>query len=153
MQISISKGDPMHPDVVAMIRESDTYYASLYPAESNHLLDIETLMHPTVHFYIATVAGRICGFGSIVELDGYGEIKRMYVSSSTRGQGIGLLLLKQLEITAFECGTTIVRLETGIKQPAAIQLYRNHGYQEIQPFGSYQKDPLSLFMQKILRKL
>jgi putative acetyltransferase len=43
-----------------------------------------------------------------------------------------------------------MQLETGIKQPEAIALYRKFGYAERGPFGSYQPDPLSLFMEKRL---
>ncbi|CCE05871.1 IAA acetyltransferase (fragment) [Bradyrhizobium sp. STM 3843] len=43
-----------------------------------------------------------------------------------------------------------MRLETGIRQPAAIELYRSAGYVETQPFGSYELDPLSIFMEKKL---
>ena len=43
-----------------------------------------------------------------------------------------------------------MRLETGIRQPEAIGLYRSAGYAEIGPFGAYRPDPLSLFMEKRL---
>jgi hypothetical protein len=37
--------------------------------------------------------------------------------------------------------------ETGVLQKAAIGLYESFGYCQIQPFGSYLDDPLSLFME------
>jgi putative acetyltransferase len=40
------------------------------------------------------------------------------------------------------------RLETGVKQPEALGLYRRLGYLERAPFGKYQIDPLSVFMEK-----
>ncbi|GGF56767.1 hypothetical protein GCM10011332_07780 [Terasakiella brassicae] len=42
--------------------------------------------------------------------------------------------------------------ETGVSQPEVIGLYRNAGFVEIGPFGEYQLDPLSLFMEKELVK-
>jgi putative acetyltransferase len=41
-------------------------------------------------------------------------------------------------------------VQTGISQPDAIALYRKFGYVERGPFGAYQPDPLSLFMEKRL---
>ena len=40
--IVITIADPAHPPVRAMVEELDAYLVPLYPAESNHLLDIET---------------------------------------------------------------------------------------------------------------
>jgi putative acetyltransferase len=45
-------------------------------------------------------------------------------------------------------GIRLYRLETGIKQPEALGLYRKLGYRERPPFGSYRADPLSVFMEK-----
>ena len=44
-----------------------------------------------------------------------------------------------------------ISLETGIRQPEAIGLYRASGYQDCPPFGTYTPDPLSLFMTKRLQ--
>ncbi len=55
-----------------------------------------------------------------------------------------------LEREAAKLGVTLMQLETGIKQPEAIALYRKLGYAERGPFGTYQPDPLSLFMEKRL---
>ena len=43
-----------------------------------------------------------------------------------------------------------MQLETGIRQPEAIALYRSFGYAERGPFGAYKPDPFSLFMEKRL---
>ena len=45
-------------------------------------------------------------------------------------------------------GIRLFRLETGIKQPEALGLYRKLGYRERPPFGGYRPDPLSVFMEK-----
>ena len=45
---------------------------------------------------------------------------------------------------------TTLRLETGIKQDAAIRLYESAGFRRRGPFGSYRDDPLSVFMEKPL---
>ena len=45
-------------------------------------------------------------------------------------------------------GVRVIRLETGVRQPESLALYRRHGYTERGPFGSYQRDPLSTFFEK-----
>ena len=81
---------------------------------------------------------------------GYGEIKRMFVADAARGHGIGRRLLAAIESEARNFGLSVLRLETGIRQPAAIGLYRSCGYREVAPFGDYGPDPLSVFMEKTL---
>jgi putative acetyltransferase len=60
-------------------------------------------------------------------------------------------LLDALEDAARLRDIDRISLETGIKQPEAIGLYRASGYQDCPPFGSYNDDPLSLFMTKRLQ--
>ena len=97
----IEIGDPLQPEVLAMLADSDAYYASLYPADSNHLLDASTLAAPEVTFLVARVANRVAGFGAVVQHDAeLGEIKRMYVDPVMRGRQLGRLLLNALEGSA-----------------------------------------------------
>jgi putative acetyltransferase len=64
---------------------------------------------------------------------------------------LGRELLMVLEMAAKQFGMRCIRLETGVSQPEAIGLYRSAGFEEIGPFGLYEVDPLSLFMQKELK--
>ncbi|MDY0873033.1 GNAT family N-acetyltransferase [Dongia rigui] len=141
---------PDQPDVRDMLAEGDAYYATLYPAESNHLVDISTLQGPQTSFYVARVDGRLRGIGAILRQQSYGEIKRMYVDPKARGLKLGSRLLAALEADARAVGITCLRLETGVRQPEAIALYVKSGYREIAPFGAYQLDPHSLYMEKTL---
>ena len=47
-------------------------------------------------------------------------------------------------------GLQALMLETGIHQAPAIRLYERAGFVRREPFGDYQADPLSLFMEKRL---
>ncbi|MBM3602134.1 MAG: GNAT family N-acetyltransferase [Alphaproteobacteria bacterium] len=141
---------PEQPEILAMLAASDAYYAALYPTESNHLLDVASLKKPGVTFFVARIAGAVKGFGSVVRQNGYGEIKRMYVDPSARGHRLGRLILDRLEAHAKGDGLALLRLETGIRQPEALGLYRSSGFRETGPFGDYRPDPLSLFMAKRL---
>lgn len=124
--------------------------AQLYPAESNHILDLNALLSPHVVFVVAKAQQQVLGFGALVIKDGYGEIKRMYTHPAHRGQGVGWEVLLYLERAALQNGLAVLRLETGIYQPEALRLYQRAGYTYIAPFGDYRLDPLSVFMEKQL---
>lgn len=149
--ILIKREPPRQRGVLRLLKLSDAYAASLYPAESNHMLPIEELEADTVSFFVARRGDEVLGCASLVRHeDGSAEIKRMYVDDSARGLRLGKRLLNELEAEATRLGVSAIRLETGIYQPEAIGLYRKAGYRDIPPFGGYKPDPLSLFMEKRL---
>ena len=151
--VTIAEESPRQPAVIRLLELSDAYAASLYPAESNHLVDLSQLEQPAVSFFVARRDGEIVGCCGLVEAgDGTAEIKRMFVDPEARGLKIGKLLVSALEAKAAKLGLTAIRLETGIHQPEAIGLYRASGYVERPPFGTYLPDPLSLFMEKPVRQ-
>jgi putative acetyltransferase len=151
LPLTIALESPNQPGVIRLLEMSDTYMASLYPAESNHLLDITQLEKPGVWFLVARQDDEIVGCASLVEAgDGTAEIKRMFVDPEARGLKLGRRLMEALEALGREKGLTAIRLETGISQPEALGLYRAFGYVEIGPFGEYVEDPLSQFMEKRL---
>jgi GNAT superfamily N-acetyltransferase len=78
------------------------------------------------------------------------ELKRMYVHPDFRGIGISRQILEALEQWAAEDGYTVVRLETGNKQPEAIGLYLKRGYQIIPSYGEYKHIESSVCMEKRL---
>ena len=63
---------------------------------------------------------------------GVGEIKRMFVTASARGHGIGRRLLRALEQRAAAAGHTRVRLLATPMLAEACALYRAEGYTEIE---------------------
>lgn len=153
MPLTIAIESPRQDGVVRLLDMSNAYAESLYPAESNHMLDLASLEQPDVSFWVARIEGDIVGCCALVEAgDGTAEIKRMFVDPIARGRSVSRKLMETLEAAAAERNLTAIRLETGIYQPEAIGLYRRFGYVEIAAFGSYQPDPLSLFMEKRLAK-
>ena len=144
----VAPTNPRHADVIALLNALDTYLGELYPAESNHLLDVEALAQPDIRFFTARLAGRILGCAALRLHDGYGEVKRVYVDPAARGLGLGRSLLARLEDAAGESGLNCLRLETGIYQPEAIALFHASGFVDRGPFGAYGPDPFSLFMEK-----
>jgi putative acetyltransferase len=142
---------PCQAGVIRLLELSNAYAASLYPADSNHMLPLDELEQDNVSFFVARAGETVLGCAALVgHADGTGEIKRMFVDEAARGLKLGKLLLARLEEEALRRQIDIVRLETGIYQPEAIGLYRKAGYVDIPPFGDYTADPLSLFMEKRL---
>jgi putative acetyltransferase len=143
---------PDQPDAIALIDELDTYQKPLYPAESHHGIDIGALLQPNVVFAVArTPAGEAVGCGAFVaEAGGWAELKRMFVRPARRGRGVAQALLAFLEGEAMHRGVGLMRLETGNLQPEALRFYEHAGYARRGPFGDYDDDPHSVFMEKTL---
>ena len=150
MIIDVRRVDPRLPAYVRLIGDLDRYFIENYPAESNHLLDLETLCRPEMHFFGIEVDAQPRGCGGFWAHDDYVEIKRVYVEPSARGLGLGRKIMAVIEDEARKSGFKLARLETGILQPEALGLYRALGYIERGPFGDYVLDPNSVFMEKAL---
>lgn len=78
------------------------------------------------------------------------EVKRMYVPPNRRGQGIASIVLKELETWCLEMDYMKCVLETGKKQPEAIELYKKNGYRIIPNFGQYKNVENSVCFEKLL---
>ena len=151
-EISIEPEDPRQADVRRIIAESGAYLQALYPSESNHVVDVDALAASDAVFLAARRNGELLGSIAFrIIAPGHAEIKRMFVRVEARGVGLGRRLLQALEDAARQQNIDRISLETGIRQPEAIGLYRASGYQDCPPFGTYQHDPLSLFMTKRLQ--
>lgn len=150
--LTIQTETPLQDAVIALLEKSDAYMATLYPAESNHLLDPQTLAAAHIDFFVARWNGAAIGCAALVtDGKGQGELKRMFVDDAARGRGAGRALLAKIEEAARTKGIRVLQLETGGEQPEALGLYRAAGFAERGPFGSYKPDPLSLFMEKQLQ--
>lgn len=145
----ISVEAPDQPDVIPLIRALDAFHSELYPAESNHFLDIEGLKSDRVTFVVVRLEGMAVGCGALVrDPAGFAEIKRMYLAPAARGRGFGRHLLQFLLSSADDEGLSPVRLETGVHNAEALSLYRSLGFVERGPFGGYGADPNSVFMER-----
>lgn len=78
------------------------------------------------------------------------EVKRMFVVPDRRGRGIASAILKELELWANELSYLNCVLETGIKQPEAIGLYKKNGYIITPNYGQYENIENSICFLKIL---
>ena len=80
--------------------------------------------------------GTAVGCGGLKLLDSHtAEIKRMWLHASTRGRGLGALLLDALENAARELGATNGVLDTNATLETAIAMYRRHGWQDVPAYN------------------
>ena len=80
------------------------------------------------------------------------EVKRMFTLPNARGKGIASQILIELENWAKELSYKRIVLETGIKQPEAIALYKKCNYNVILNYGQYAGVENSVCFEKIIGK-
>ena len=85
--VEVRQESPRQDGVVRLLADLDAYLMSLYPGESNHLLDMEELCAPHMRFFVARAGERIIGCAALRIDSGYGELKRMFVAPGNRGCG------------------------------------------------------------------
>ena len=82
----------------------------------------------------------------------------MFVVPDARGRGVARALLHALEARAQALGYTVLRLDTGPRQPAARHLYESEGYAEIENFNAnpvatyFGEKPLALSTPTVGRR-
>jgi len=79
------------------------------------------------------------------------EIKRMYTAPESRGKGIASKILSELEKWAIELSYEQCILETGKRQPDAIELYKKNGYKITSNYGQYVGIENSVCFKKELK--
>lgn len=125
----------------ALVAELEVRYGSPDEADGLHA---DQLAPPHGTFLIAWRGNEAVGCGGLRRLEpDVGEIKRMYVAPTARRAGVARIVLTELERTAHAVGYKHLKLETGTKQPEAIELYLSTGYEQIETYGVYRASPLS----------
>jgi len=128
--------------------------SGLYPEPgANHFqLDTEELAPGRGTFLVVYRGGTAVGCGALRLLDAEtAELKRMYLSPIVRGKGLGRRLVAALEAEARALGVRRLVLETGVRQAAALALYRATGFHPIPLFGEYCLSPeTSVCLGKVL---
>lgn len=154
MTTTISSASLEAPVVGQLILALNAELEERYPEEgANHFrLDPDEVAPGRGAFLVAYVDGIAAGCGAVrLNEPGVAEVKRMYVLPAHRGRGIAGEILAELETRARALGARQLVLETGVRQPESIALYRRAGFEEIALFGEYLNSPLtSLCMGKQL---
>ena len=138
--VEIDSVDPAHRDARHCLSE---YFAELgrrfetgFDPSSSTEAELDELRPPAGVFLVATLWAEPIGCGGLkFRRDEPTELKRMWVSESVRGLGIGRRLLSELESRAAAQGSRRLRLETNKALTEAIALYRSAGYREIDAFN------------------
>lgn len=103
------------------------------------------------HAVVAYLETQPVGCGAIKPFDPHTmEVKRMFVKPEFRHQRIAQQILLQLEAWAQELNCVRCVLETGKRQPEAIQLYTKAGYKPIPNYCQYVGIDNSVCFEKIL---
>ncbi|HEY0597713.1 GNAT family N-acetyltransferase [Sphingopyxis sp.] len=123
------------------------------PADSCHFLDFEGLRSDGVTFWSIHKGDDLAGCGALKMIDAqHGEIKSMRTAETFLRQGVAAQMLVHIMGEARARGIERLSLETGSSRAfePALALYRNHGFEECEPFSDYKPDPFSRFMTRAL---
>jgi DNA-binding MarR family transcriptional regulator/GNAT superfamily N-acetyltransferase len=139
--VQIAPVDPEHPDarrcLRAYVTELDAMSDTGYDPTAGATAEPHEVRPPAGLFLLARLHGEAVGCGALKHRPGAPtELKRMWVSPSVRGLGVGARLLRELETRAREHGSGTVRLETSDRLVTAIGMYRRAGYVEVPPFNA-----------------
>jgi DNA-binding MarR family transcriptional regulator/GNAT superfamily N-acetyltransferase len=116
--------------------ELDTRFDTGFDPSRSISVDAGELVEPAGLLLVARLRDEPVGCGAL-RLRGAGpaDIKRMWVTPTARGLGIGRRILDELERHARQRGVRVVRLETNKTLREAASLYRSAGYVEVDPFN------------------
>jgi len=137
--VTVTVSDPRTPEA----KQCLTYYADelaerfeggFDPARTRRV-DPTDMTLPRGLLLVAWLRDEAVGCGALRLHDGWAEIKRMWVSSSARGLGLGRRLISELEAHARGHGVGVLRLDTNRALDEAIALYRSAGYAEVPRFN------------------
>ena len=133
--------DPEHPDALYCLSE---YVAELNRRSTRGFdpsVGATALPHevrpPAGQFFVAYLHGEPIGCGAVKHHDDApAEIKRMWISPTARGLGLGRRLLATLETCARQAGAAVAHIETSRVLAEALALYRSAGWAEVEPFNA-----------------
>jgi len=141
--VEIRSLEPEHPDArwcLGRYRDELGRRTGLDPVLSLPVPP-ESVRPPRGRTLVAYRSGSPIGTGALKDAGAAPpEIKRLWVSADARGLGVGQRLLDALEAAAADGGADRVRLDTHRALTEAIEMYRAHGYVEIEP---YNEEPLA----------
>ena len=150
--ISMVRTDSENQDFVELVKYLDADLAER-DGEEHSFYDQFNKIDRIKYVVVAYENKKPVGCGAIKEYSSNAmEVKRMFVLPEGRGKGVAAKVLSELEIWAAELSFEKCILETGKKQPEAIQLYKKSGYVIIANYGQYDGIENSLCFEKKLNK-
>jgi putative acetyltransferase len=126
-----------HPDFISLVRLLDADLAKRDGEDHSFYAQFNAIAK-LKHVVVAYENSKAVGCGAIKEqAPDSMEVKRMYVLPENRKGGIASQILTELEHWTHELGYPKCVLETGKRQPEAIELYKKNGYKIIPNYGQY----------------
>ncbi len=148
--VTLKKSNSKDPDFIGMVKlldadlrardgEDHDFYAQFNGIEDLELVILAYKEHTPI------------GCGALKRYNNNCmEIKRMFVTPKERGKGIASMILKTMENWAANNNFSSCILETGLRQPEAIALYKKNNYLPQPNYGPYKEIPNSVcFIKKL----
>jgi GNAT superfamily N-acetyltransferase len=148
------------PDTLDLIADLNAELTGKYddPSDNHFRLEPDEVSPGMGAVVVGRLEERAVACGAIRRIDGdfdgaggrAAEIKRMYVAPAARGNKLGAAILDRLELEAGGLGIDRLVLETGSRQPEAMQLYERAGFIARDRWGEYADAPHSRCYEKRL---
>jgi GNAT superfamily N-acetyltransferase len=152
-EISVTVESPCSEVAARLIENLSAELGGRYGDDGAGAFSPENVQVPGGAFVVAWLDGQPVGCGALRPLErGVAEVKRMFVEKEARRRGVAREILDQLETIAAKFSYRALRLETGILQPEAMELYESSGYRRVRCYGQYVDNPLSVCYEKRLNQ-
>lgn len=152
-QVEIRDADPEDAAALACLSAYYKILLDTFPFITPDMLplpltDPEKYRPPQGAFFIAWSDDLPIGCVSLRPLEpGVAEVKRLWVDTIARGQGLARRLMRTVESRARDMGFTQMRLDSHTDLAPAIALYRADGWVEATPYTGF---PANIWMAKRL---
>ena len=147
--MKIIRTDYLNPAFQELVAQLNTDLANR-DGKDHPLSQFNEIIH-LKHVVLVLIKNKAVGCGAIAKYDlSATEIKRMYVTSSHRGQQLGEKILSELENWTKELGLSKCILFMGVNQPEAMKLYLRNNFSVIENYGKLKDIPDSICLAKSL---
>ena len=149
--VDIAVESPLQDEIRVLVAELNAALLALTPPEFCTHMTVEQMANGSTKLFVARADGRAVALGALRrDVDGIGEVKRMYTRPDHQGQGIGGAILAEIEALARRDGLIRLVLETGDRHPAAWRVYERGGFARCGPVLDYPDTGWSVFYEKAL---
>lgn len=141
--IALARVDPRDPIartcLAAYYAELDRRLSGGFDVSLSRDPEAEDMIPPRGAFFVAVASGAPVGCAGLKghhgPADPWGEVKRVWVDPTMRGNGLARRLMGEVEKAAAMLGFATLRLDTNTALPEPIALYRRLGWTEIPRFN------------------
>lgn len=150
--LRLIRTDCSHPDFIELVKQLDADLAERDGKDHSFYAQFNKI-DSLRHVVVAYENDHPIACGAMKEFSpNTMEVKRMFTLPGHRGKGIAGKILNELEQWTAELSYTKCVLETGKRQPEAIQLYQKNGYRIISNYGQYAGIENSVCFEKEIKR-